>query len=396
MMKMKMKMKTKVIMSHRSSQRENGFSLLEMVIAMALGTIVLGASVQLYSKGVAATFTVSQRAELQQDFRAASNMLTRDLSLAGAGLGTGAAIELPTSATLPVYGCSQTTGAPCYLGLANATSVSFPTQGAVPYLYGLLPGYNAGPTINSNQTDIVTVAYTDPTYYLDCYVAKVATTTTVSFTLPTPVPPAVGDAACTSPTGNAGAQAINDAAVGLSSGDLVLFSFGTTTQVVAEVNGTVGATTVNFNTGDALMMNQLSATHNLASIALGTTGSANRLLLVTYYIDNTVTPPRLMRQVSGHAPMPVADNLVYMKFTYDLFNQTTGTPAVNQCNPGASDSCDTASLGLLPNQITKINIAHLAMNSTLKGANGGFQGLDLVTSVCARDLTYANNYPFTP
>jgi len=90
-------------MSDRSTKRESGFSLMEMVVAVGLGSIVLGAAVQLYTQGVGATWTVSQRAELQQDFRAASDMLTRDLSLAGAGLPNGAAIALP-STTTPVYG----------------------------------------------------------------------------------------------------------------------------------------------------------------------------------------------------------------------------------------------------------------------------------------------------
>src|SRR5271169_5543627 len=118
-------------MSDHSTKRESGFSLLEMTIAMALGSIVLAAAVQIYIQGVQATFTTTQRAELQQDFRAASNILTQDLSLAGAGLGDGAAIQLPTSASLPVYGCAQTgaTPAPCYLGVANATSGTFPVQG---------------------------------------------------------------------------------------------------------------------------------------------------------------------------------------------------------------------------------------------------------------------------
>ena len=61
-------------MRHRRTTREAGFSLMEMVVAMALGTIVLGAAVQIYIQGLNATMTVSQRAELQQDFRAASNM----------------------------------------------------------------------------------------------------------------------------------------------------------------------------------------------------------------------------------------------------------------------------------------------------------------------------------
>ncbi len=130
-------------MSDRSTKRESGFSLLEMVVAMSLGTLVLGAAVQIYSQGVAATWTVTQRAEMQQDFRAASNMLTRDLNLAGAGLTPpGAAIQLPTSATLPVYGCSEATGTPCYLGTTNAVAATYPVQGTTPYLYGLLPGYD--------------------------------------------------------------------------------------------------------------------------------------------------------------------------------------------------------------------------------------------------------------
>ena len=83
-------------MSTDPQDRNHGFSLLEMMIAMALGTIVLAAAVQLYSQGVSATWTVSQRAEMQQDFRAASNMLTKDISLAGAGMGNNVQIALPS------------------------------------------------------------------------------------------------------------------------------------------------------------------------------------------------------------------------------------------------------------------------------------------------------------
>ena len=90
--------------------------------------------------------------------------------------------------------------------------------------------------------------------------------------------------------------------------------------------------------------------------------------------------------------MPVADSTVYMKFSYDLFNDATATPAINQPNPGSGDANDTASNGLLPNQITKINILDMATDSALHGTQG-YQGLDLETSVSARNLTYANNYP---
>jgi len=407
-------------MSDRSTKRESGFSLLEMTIAMALGTIVLGAAVQIYIQGVQATWTVSQRAELQQDFRAASNILTKDLSLAGAGLGNGAAIALP-SGTTPVYGCAQATGT-CYI---NGSSVTYPTQppfttGGAAYLYGLMPGYNQGPTLLSAQgaTDVVTVAYTDNTFYLDCYTAAITSTTSVTFTLPTPVAPATGSGNCTSPTGNAGVQAVNDSAAGLTAGDLVWFSFGTgasATNVVAEVTAVTGTTAagtvpangtqyvVTFAASDALKMNQASSVSNslaskYAAPSNSVTGFAQRLLVISYYIDNSPSPPRLVQQVSGHAPVPVAENVVYLKFTYDLFNDTTSTPAVGCENPGSStDVCSTgSSSGLLPNQITKINIQNMAMDSTLSGAaygGGGYQRLDLQTSVSARNLTYVNNYP---
>ena len=44
-------------MSDHSVKRERGFTLLEMVVAMALGTVVLGGAVTIYVQGVGATWT---------------------------------------------------------------------------------------------------------------------------------------------------------------------------------------------------------------------------------------------------------------------------------------------------------------------------------------------------
>jgi prepilin-type N-terminal cleavage/methylation domain-containing protein len=376
-------------MSDRPTKRESGFSLIEMVVAMALGTVVLGAAVSIYVQAMNATWTVTQRAEMQQDFRAASNLLKNDLSLAGAGLGNGAGIQLPTSATLPVLGCDQTPK--CYINPAAGTpvgSVAYPVQGTTPFLFGLLPGYQKGPTINTMLTDVVTVVYTDPTFALNCYTAKVTNSTTVTFTLP-------GTLTCTLPISVGTPQGINDAGVGLTPGDLIWFSFNS--SVVAEVTAVSGSS-VTFAANDVLKMNQATATNSLSQIATNTTGTGTRILVVTYYLDNTVNPARLMRQVSGHTPIPVAENVVYLQFTYDLFNSATNTVAVQQCNPGVSVSCNPSpgSVGLLPNQITKINIANMEIDSSQNGTRfgqNGYQRLDLQTSVSARNLTYVNNYP---
>jgi hypothetical protein len=268
------------------------------------------------------------------------------------------------------------------------------------YLYGLLPGYDDGPTLLAAQgaTDVVTTVYTDNNFYLDCYTATISSTTTVTFSLP-----GATSANCTAPGGNAGAQTVYNSANGLIAGDLVLFTFGST-NIVAEV--TTAATSggvATFAANDALKMNQASGVPNsLASMYVAppgaaVTGYATRIFVISYYLDNSSTPPRLMQQVSGHTPVPVAENVVYLKFTYDLFSDATDSPAVACSNPGAaSDGCSGASTGLLPNQITKINIQNMAINSTVNGSQfgqgNGYQRLDLQTSVCARNLTYVNNY----
>ena len=395
-------------MNKRLTTRESGFSLVEMMISVALGSIVLAGAVQMYTKSLAATWMVNQRADMQEDFRAASNMMTKDLSLAGAGLGNGAAIQL-MSASNPQYGCDQTPT--CYL---NGAAGLYPKNGGLPYMYGLIPGYNLGPTIKAAQgpTDVVTSIYTDSNFYLNCYNPQITAKGVVTFSQP--VSPNTWASEGCLPNPITTPQAPNDLAAGLTIGDVVLMTLGGKT-VVAEVTGAVTTTgsgtsmkyLVPFADGDPLKLNQTGAGTGLNGAPLNATGTSSaapcgaqgpcRLMIVTYYIDNTGASPRLMRQISGHTPMPIVENVAWMKFSYDLFNDSTLAYAVNQPNPGSGDAQDVASNGLLPNQITKINILNLAMNSTQKGSQFGlgfgYQGINLQTSVCARNLTYNNNYP---
>jgi prepilin-type N-terminal cleavage/methylation domain-containing protein len=383
-------------MSRRLTIRTRGFSLLEMIIAMALGTIVLAASVDMFSKSVGATFLVSQRAEMQQDFRAASNMLTKDASLAGSGMGNNVQIALPSGngTVVPVYGCDQTPK--CYI---NGSAVAFPTQVVggvtIPYLYGLIPGWKFGPTLNgaAGPTDVLTVTNADTNFLLNCYSVSVTSTTVVRFTLPATLP-----ATCIVPAPLTAPQNIDDPVVGLTPGDLVLFSAtvgvgagATTSSIIGEVTNVAKVSTgkydVTFAAGDPLKMNQPTAAAGSIGNIVGATGSGQRINLISYYIDNTTTPARLMRQISGHTPVPVAEGVAFMQFSYDLYNFNTGAILTDQSDGGASQ-------GMTPNQITKINIKHMSIASTLHGVKG-YQGLDLQTSVSARDLTFQNDYPLT-
>src|SRR5882757_1779794 len=115
-------------MHSTSKTLSRGFTLAEMMISLFLGVLVLGTAVNLYTKGLDATFTVSQNAELQQDARASFNIMTKDISMANAGLSDTSflvGIGLATGgASDPTYGCDYT-GA-CHLGAANNGSVLFP------------------------------------------------------------------------------------------------------------------------------------------------------------------------------------------------------------------------------------------------------------------------------
>ena len=80
-----------------NQNRKRGFTLLELMVSMALGLIVMAAMASLFKSGMNSTMLITQRAETQQNMRAAIDLMVKDISLAGAGLPSGG-IQLPTGA----------------------------------------------------------------------------------------------------------------------------------------------------------------------------------------------------------------------------------------------------------------------------------------------------------
>ena len=60
-------------------------------------------------------------------------------------------------------------------------------------------------------------------------------------------------------------------------------------------------------------------------VFLPSTYTATRIWVITYYIDNTKPTPTLMRLVNGRLPVPVAENVADLRFTYNTYDATTGT-----------------------------------------------------------------------
>jgi prepilin-type N-terminal cleavage/methylation domain-containing protein len=371
-----------------------GFTLMEMLIALALGAFVLGIAVSLYTKGLQATFTVSQRAELQQDARAAFNMVTKDVSMANAGFSDTpffAGIGLATGAAQnPKMGCDYT--GTCHLGPSNSAAVTFPVNGGVNFMYGVVPGWQKGATVSGGvgPTDAVTVVYLDNAFLLNKYQIRFndINGNSVTFQMPAPAP---------IPT----PQAVNNTAVGLQQGDLVFFQNGTRcaiAEVTAPVPAGGGPTyTVAFANNSPLGFNQNAATsgnlnktviqNNAANVGvfLPNTFTATRMWLITYYIDNTRPTPTLMRLVNGRLPIPVAENAVDLQFFYDAYD----------ANGNLLNKLPDAGLGntppIMPNSIRTINLEHLTLRSELRGAKG-YQAADLHSSISARNMGFIDRY----
>jgi prepilin-type N-terminal cleavage/methylation domain-containing protein len=349
---------------------KRGFTLLEAMVSMAIGLVVLAAAASLFKTALNSTMLVTQRAENQQNMRAAVEIMVKDLSMAGAGLPSGG-IQLPTGAgaTVSRFGCDQT-------GTCHVPAHNYPTGN---YMYGILPGYSNG--VESNAVipaapapainDSVTSIYADYNFPLWEY--------NVTFTTP-------GNGGSITLAPNAtfvpAPPAINSAG-GIQVGDLIMLSNSIGTAV-GEVTG-ITATVITFANLDPLNINQSgAATNNIAAISTGTTTIAYRLFAVTYYltVPGAGQTPRLMRQVNGLTPVPVADDIINLQFAFDTYNSTTSALDANQANP--------LGVGESPNNIQKINL--IVMGQSMINNGNKSQNMYLATDVSARNMAFRNRY----
>jgi prepilin-type N-terminal cleavage/methylation domain-containing protein len=372
------------------TKSQRGFSLLELMVASAVGLIVVMAMTQMFRMGMNATFTVTQRAETQQNMRAAIELMTRDISLAGAGLPSGG-LQLPTGGGSSKVACNQA-------GVCYVPADTYPTGN---FMYGILPGYGNGVesaasilSAPSAVNDSITSIYCDYNFPLTNFTFSFPSTTTASVAL-------VATPTATLP--------INILAPGgLNVGDLLLIQVSTpgkgtasgnqgtssaqTAAVVAEITGIPSSTTIDFASGDALNFNQPATAANSLAYTITNLGSGLgagnnvticRLNAVTYFLQVPATgTPRLMRQVNGLTAVPVADNIINVQFSYDVISSTSGLMNANQSNPiAAGDS---------PGLIQKVNIWMMGQSLVKSGTR--FQSMYLASSVSARNMSFCNSY----
>jgi prepilin-type N-terminal cleavage/methylation domain-containing protein len=376
------------------SKSQRGFSLLELMVASAIGLIAIMAMTQLFDMGMKSTLTVTQRADTQQNMRAAIELMTKDISMAGAGLPSGG-LQLANNGGPARVACNQ--AGTCYV-----PGDDYPNSGTgiQNYMYGILPGFGNGvqggavipsapaPAVNDSITSI----YCDYNFPLSNFTFTFPSTTTAAVAV---VNAAVNPNNILAPGG-------------LNVGDLLLITVSTpgngkgaggtsvaqTAAVVAEITGIPNAGAINFAAADALNLNQTgpnslanTITTLGASLGGGNTVSVCRLYAVTYFLQvpaagGTVQSPRLMRQVNGLTAVPVADGIINLQFSYDVISSANGLMNANLSNPiGAGDS---------PALIQKVNMWVLG-ESLIQGGNKS-QSMYLASSVSARNMSFCNSY----
>src|SRR5260370_26783554 len=81
---------------YRKSHR--GFTLIELMVAMLVTLLVVGAAFWLFQSSEQTAGLTLQRSEIQTEVRAALNQIERDLSQAGTGVPLGG-VAIPSAAT---------------------------------------------------------------------------------------------------------------------------------------------------------------------------------------------------------------------------------------------------------------------------------------------------------
>ncbi|HTZ74762.1 MAG TPA: prepilin-type N-terminal cleavage/methylation domain-containing protein [Candidatus Aquilonibacter sp.] len=392
-------------------KRERGFTLIEMLTAMAIMLVIGAAAVTALVQAQRVTQGVAMEAATQENLRAGMHFMVRDITQAGEGLPPGG-ISIPNSSSA-VSALNR-----------PATTTTFNSNYVV--LSGIEPGSAIGQlakgvtttgtviTTGANPTDIITVLYADNSlvdssankYYLNQYpITQTGTSHNCAGTFTTAASVTL-DSTCFDMPGSGPTP--------IAPGNLMMFEneYGTALEYVTGVSGQ----TISFASGDPAGLNAVSASSypNGTAAALLANGSVpttiTRVWMVTYYLDSTTNPthPQLVRQVNypgypttatqTNAPQPIADDIEDLGFTFDIIDSTA--PSGTYPN-GAGDAPQPAcwahpcsSNSDTPQQIRAVNV-YLAGRSERPYQLGNaltFFHNNLSTQVSIRSLAFTNQY----
>jgi len=327
-------------------RREEGFTLTEMMVATAVMLIVTGSALTTFQKAMQVNDSASQLADANQNLRAGTNQLIRDLIMAGRIIGA-EGVSMPSGAGVKAF----RRPAPPGTSLVFDVIVDADTTKNLP---SITTGYQKGPKINGMSTDTVTLLSVDQfmtpintpgTGATGGTISPDGTNVTLDATSPWLVADPVADT------------------LPIQVGDLVFLKGpnGNALQTVTKTD----STHIYFETdsnNDWFHFNQNTAPVRPMGILKGSTSTTTawtvqvmlfRAMMITYYVDNTTQSgtPRLTR-VLNHCPSDA--------------NTCPGSPFDPQALAGVVEDLDL-SYDLVDGVVNPTNVASLPYDVTSGG-----------------------------
>jgi type II secretory pathway pseudopilin PulG len=377
-------------------KRENGFSLIELMVSMAVTIVVLGAATTALLQAQKATQAIAMQANTQENLRAGMHFLVRDIAQAGEGIPQGG-ITIPYNAT----------------SLVNRPGL----VGTFPIAYTAIPAITPGsqlgqfatsvdpvsnlPLVSGTRTDIINILYNDDT------LVDGAGNHLYSFPVVQAAPAVPVCAGVISPTGafvtmTPACFLMPGVVQPIAAGNLIMFhnQNGTALEYVTSVAGN----TINFAAADPAGLNQTGKANgtvaNLGPGGVFPPTTITRVWMVTYYVDFTnAAAPQLIRQVNypnfpaaapANPPLDIADMTEDLSFSYDLTGSTdaVGTYVLGPGNAPTPVPPDT------PGQIRAVNIFLAGRSESTYTALSSPQFIrnNLSTQVCVRSLAFTNQF----
>ena len=389
--------------------RQDGFTITEMLVSSTIMLLIVGGALTTFKNAVAVNDAASQLGDSTQNLRAGTNLLIRDLTMAGRIFGAeGVALpscagDLPFNRPGPVAGFFNTVSVELD-SAGNTITLNLPS---------ISTGYQLGPLIKGSATDTVTIMTVDefmPVIYhspppAPAVAASIAGTIAddgKSVTLPTNSPWLVADT-------------VNDTKP-MQVGDLVLFktSNGSALQTITSMD----ATHIYFqnNASAFFKFNQSCNGTNWPMTAVGLIPAAGpgactvvagvhscfpnpvtmfRAMMVTYYVDNTTTPgtPRLTRQVNNFPSTALAGVVEDLDLTYDLVDGYVNPTGVTSLP--WTDNSQSPAVTYNSNQIRKVNVHMGVRSEQISKPTQDFVRNHISTAVDVRSMASVDRYKTT-
>jgi prepilin-type N-terminal cleavage/methylation domain-containing protein len=377
----------KAIGMHTASS-DRGFTLIELLLSTTIMLIVIATGMTAFRDGLLLNDTASLIADSNQNLRAGTNLLVRDLLQAGRGIPVGG-VPLPSGAGVDKLNRPSPAGTAYQFD--NTTATTLPA---------IVSGSDLGPMVNGQPTDMITLLAVDPLSYVEYTPGAAAGVLELNWTpdqtqwpagLTAPTPTLANDGASL----NVGQFStwISDPVNGIKAGDVLLFTnqLGSAIQTVTSTS----SSQVFFASGalDTFNFNQRGAPQgSIIQIRNGATfpqTTVVRLQMVTYYVDTTTTPgvPRLVRQYNHFVPQALAGIVEDLSFSYDLVDGVTNPTEIEDL-----PYMDPSGVLYTENQIRKVNLHVGVRSETRSSLRDDYLRHHLATVVSIRSLAYIDRY----